>query len=151
MHKTLPSYLNVFILGDQCFFTFAFLRNMSLFCFSTDIKVMMTSIPDELIKTNTVQAPLTAAQPVPQPSQDNQPRRGRPRKTLSNVERKYQCNICLKEFKRNDNLQTHLSAHSGVKQHRCDVCGSSFVYKRSLKRHQEIHVKKKPMCTIIFL
>ncbi|XP_059179729.1 zinc finger protein 501-like isoform X2 [Physella acuta] len=49
--------------------------------------------------------------------------------------RELACDICNKVFKRTENLNRHKLSHSGVRNHKCTICGLSFTEKGSLTRH----------------
>ncbi|XP_022251940.1 zinc finger protein 2 homolog [Limulus polyphemus] len=58
--------------------------------------------------------------------------------------KKYICNTCGKEFKKNCHLKTHEAIHSGARPFICDDCGKNFTTKGDLKKHQRIHSGEKP-------
>ena len=65
--------------------------------------------------------------------------------------RKFDCNICGKDFKQNSNLERHIdTVHEGKKSHVCSICNVNFATERSLKIHKSsIHEGKKPYkCSI---
>ena len=51
----------------------------------------------------------------------------------------YQCNICLRFYKKKSYLETHLQIHSGVKKYACEICLQEFVVENYYKRHMENH------------
>ncbi|KAM9164594.1 uncharacterized protein ACDP82_001923 isoform 2-T2 [Pangshura tecta] len=54
-------------------------------------------------------------------------------------ERPYKCN---KSYSRKDYLLNHQRRHLGEKLFQCNVCGKTFVLKRSLVKHQKSHMKE---------
>ena len=59
--------------------------------------------------------------------------------TVHQIERPYECEICLKTFMKNHHLKEHRFIHTGLKPHHCSVCGAVFRTASGLKRHQKIH------------
>ncbi|CAL8279265.1 unnamed protein product [Arctogadus glacialis] len=59
-------------------------------------------------------------------------------------EKPYSCDQCLKGFKRNYELKTHMRIHSGEKPYRCDQCMKGFSQSFNLKIHMRIHSTEKP-------
>ncbi|KAF9920341.1 hypothetical protein FBU30_009851 [Linnemannia zychae] len=49
------------------------------------------------------------------------------------------CHICLREFTRACNMQSHILTHSGDKPHSCSQCDQKFVRIYDKKRHMRIH------------
>jgi uncharacterized Zn-finger protein len=51
----------------------------------------------------------------------------------------FTCNVCLKIFKRKDNLMVHIkSVHEGRK-FSCEICKKSYTRKYVLDKHKEAH------------
>ena len=63
----------------------------------------------------------------------------------SSISLRLTCKICEKEFSRQENLNTHISAaHAGFKGFTCPKCSQCFSQKGSLNRHvAEVHLKEK--------
>ncbi|KAM7349653.1 uncharacterized protein ACRADG_008509 [Cochliomyia hominivorax] len=58
------------------------------------------------------------------------------------------CDICGSAFTRLYSLKAHKFKHSGERPFKCEECNMSFVFKRHLKRHKLTHTGEKPhMCT----
>lgn len=59
----------------------------------------------------------------------------------------YQCDICMRAFKRSHILQTHTITHEPLnKLHTCVVCKKSFQTKQYLQQHKLIHFEKSYEC-----
>ena len=61
----------------------------------------------------------------------------------------YQCPICYKSFTHPSSLTKHQLTHSGVKKHLCQCCGKAFAESGSLKKHLLYHSGEKPHVCII--
>jgi uncharacterized Zn-finger protein len=59
-----------------------------------------------------------------------------------NVDGKYLCQICQKQYSSKKNLRQHQKLH-GERNYACDVCGSSFAEQSRLTQHQKIHTDQK--------
>ncbi|CAL1530490.1 unnamed protein product, partial [Lymnaea stagnalis] len=61
---------------------------------------------------------------------------------------KYKCSVCCKAFTCSSHMRSHEKLHSGEKPHRCDICGSKFTKRSSLKKHlKRTHsVQNTPSC-----
>lgn len=60
--------------------------------------------------------------------------------TVHSDEKKYVCNVCSKAFKIQNNLKTHMFAHTGIYEHTCEHCGTGFRRKNKMMQHiQEAH------------
>ena len=60
------------------------------------------------------------------------------------VEKKIQCDICQKLFKKKYKLTEHKKFHSDEKKFQCESCGKCFVQSCDLKRHERTHTGEKP-------
>ena len=50
------------------------------------------------------------------------------------------CEICDKEFRRNNGLKNHLNlVHKSMEEHPCNICQSVFKLQRQLNSHVKIH------------
>ncbi|CAH1778372.1 unnamed protein product, partial [Owenia fusiformis] len=56
--------------------------------------------------------------------------------------RKYECNVCLKKFKRLQEVQKHGVVHTGEKHFKCDICFKKFGHKDHMDRHIKSFHKK---------
>ncbi|CAH8821692.1 unnamed protein product [Trichobilharzia szidati] len=63
--------------------------------------------------------------------------------------KRYQCDVCGKEFTRADHLKTHMESVHGGKRYQCDVCGKDSTTAGSLKTHMEsVHGGKRYQCDV---
>ena len=47
------------------------------------------------------------------------------------------------------NMGIHVKIHVGNKSHLCDICGKSFLYKKTLETHKRVHSGERPcVCKI---
>lgn len=64
-------------------------------------------------------------------------------------ERRYQCKICDKKFKRKEHLKSHEThAHSDARPYVCQVCGKSYKGRGSLSLHQRSHTGERVTCEV---
>lgn len=61
------------------------------------------------------------------------------------VERPFECPICLKRFVRKHHLQAHLRSHSGIKPFNCPLCGKALSSKQSVGIHLRQHEPVPPV------
>ena len=59
-------------------------------------------------------------------------------------DRKHQCKICKKRFKRRTHLDIHARIHSGVKPHPCEYCEQRFPTKTAYRVHLRKHTNERP-------
>ena len=62
-------------------------------------------------------------------------------------DRKFQCDICLKVFKRVDHVKTHMEhVHLELRPFVCDICGRSYKGRGSLTHHMRSHTGEHETC-----
>ena len=60
--------------------------------------------------------------------------------------RPHPCNVCGKSFADKGGLRKHERTHTGVKPHKCSHCSSAFTTRNSLKRHMlDMHMHKETL------
>ena len=66
-------------------------------------------------------------------------------KAIIGNEHVYKCEICDKEFKKNNGLKRHVKVvHNFVKEHQCNICQKVFMLQTQLNSHVKIvHENKK--------
>ena len=57
--------------------------------------------------------------------------------------RNFPCVHCAKTFRKQYDLARHLKSHMGIKSHKCDECGETFVDGTRLKQHRWIHLQHR--------
>ena len=55
----------------------------------------------------------------------------------------FQCEMCDKFFKTNQELKIHLVTHTGIKKYNCEICHKLFGHNSSLRKHLKIHIREK--------
>lgn len=55
--------------------------------------------------------------------------------------RPHKCHICGKKFSRPFFLQTHLRIHTGERPYECDICERRFTQLTDMRRHRKRHDK----------
>lgn len=53
----------------------------------------------------------------------------------------YCCEVCLRRFRRKNDLSRHLCIHFNIRSHVCNICSKTFVQKGSLNTHLRRHEK----------
>lgn len=72
-------------------------------------------------------------------------KKAKPKKKAAGGSKEFRCNLCSKQFAKNQTLQDHLARHSGVRNFSCTVCDNSFFTERHLKAHIERqHAENRP-------
>ena len=61
------------------------------------------------------------------------------------TKKKYECDICQKDFRGNDTLRNHnLSVHQNIKSFQCDLCNQFFTQKVHVQKHKlKVHENVK--------
>ncbi|KAK7944742.1 hypothetical protein WMY93_000470 [Mugilogobius chulae] len=59
-------------------------------------------------------------------------------------EQPYTCELCGKSFPWVKSYKRHLKIHSGLKPYTCETCGKSFISNVALRRHMKSHSDEKP-------
>ena len=65
-----------------------------------------------------------------------------------NVEGRFKCEICGKQFHRQHHLNQHNRTHTGEKPYECPVCGKAFPHASGLYVHKQRHEAEKHTCTL---
>lgn len=61
-----------------------------------------------------------------------------------NLQGKFKCSHCSKEYPSFVQLKRHIKIHSGLKSYICDVCSKAFIQSIDLVRHKRIHTGERP-------
>jgi len=61
--------------------------------------------------------------------------------------KKFRCTFpgCAYENIRKSRLDDHISAHTGIKNHVCSICGKAFAGRKHMQRHEKTHLEIKPL------
>ncbi|XP_051782400.1 zinc finger protein 329-like isoform X1 [Erpetoichthys calabaricus] len=65
---------------------------------------------------------------------------------LNQIQQKYKCSECGKQYSRMRNLQIHTRNHTGEKRYCCSECGKAFISSKYLQIHKGIHTGDKRYC-----
>ena len=63
--------------------------------------------------------------------------------TFNNQHLPFKCNQCEKQFKRRENLKSHIKLHASTAP-KCQYCGKQFSRKSNLRQHILIHTNERP-------
>lgn len=62
---------------------------------------------------------------------------------------RFECALCEKRFKTNDELKKHTAVHTGERKFQCQTCGKRFKSYEANRVHQRIHTQETPYaCTV---
>ena len=61
------------------------------------------------------------------------------KKKNSGLAELFPCPICSKIFKRNEQVEKHMTIHTDKQSHQCDSCGKIFQLMKNFKKHLKIH------------
>ncbi|XP_055543418.1 zinc finger protein 91 [Wyeomyia smithii] len=96
-------------------------------------------------------SPPSAASPagnfsdIPSPSQASPQSLG----TISETNKQWECDVCLKSFTTKYFLKKHKRLHTGEMPYSCQICGKSFTFQQSYHKHLLYHSDEKPhICTV---
>ncbi|XP_071445687.1 zinc finger protein 233-like [Hetaerina americana] len=64
-------------------------------------------------------------------------------KSVHALKKKYQCELCSRNFHHLSHLKSHMSIHTGKKAFKCALCLRCFRVKSNLRRHMLIHTDKR--------
>ena len=68
---------------------------------------------------------------------------------IASGERRHQCTVCHKAFRKPSDLATHMHIHTGDKPYQCSACTKAFAQSSTLATHMRIHTGDTPyQCTV---
>ncbi|VEN63199.1 unnamed protein product [Callosobruchus maculatus] len=65
-------------------------------------------------------------------------------KKIKPPEKKFRCDVCLKEFSRLFEVERHIRVHTGEKPFTCNICNKGYQQRHNLSKHLLIHLDVRP-------
>nr|CAH7731545.1 unnamed protein product [Callosobruchus chinensis] len=65
-------------------------------------------------------------------------------KKIKPPEKKFRCDVCLKEFGRLFEVERHIRVHTGEKPFMCNICNKGYQQRHNLSKHLLIHLDVRP-------